>query len=111
MINWGAKNKGYMTTAHKKWRMQNLAKHNASGAKYRAAKLQATPKWLTKQHLKEIEQFYIDAEYLTLLTKENFVVDHIIPLQGKKVCGLHVPWNLQLLTQLENSKKGNRLEK
>lgn len=76
-------------------------------AKARADKLLRTPKWLTKEQLQEIKQFYIDAEYLTYYTKVQFEVDHIIPLRGKHVSGLHVPNNLQLLTEKENEIKHN----
>ena len=106
--NWLEKNKGYTTIAHKKWREDNLAKHNANGAKYRASRLLATPKWLNKEHLEKIEEFYKEAENLTKITGIKYTVDHIIPLQGKDVCGLHVPWNLQVITQTENIRKLNR---
>lgn len=86
----------------------NPGKQCAYVAKRNAAKLQATPKWLTKAHHLEIEGFYIEAARLTRETSIPHEVDHIVPLQGKTVRGLHVPWNLQILTKFENSSKGNK---
>src|ERR1035437_8848022 len=89
----------------RKWEKNNPGKMNAKTAKRRAAKLQATPK-LTKAQHKEIQAFYIEAVRLTNTTGISHEVDHIIPLQGKTVSGLHVPWNLQILTASENASKG-----
>lgn len=87
----------------------NRGKVNALKALYRAMKLQATPKWLTKEHKQQIQEIYIESTRLTKETGIKHVVDHIIPLQGRIVSGLHVPWNLQILTFSENSKKSNKL--
>ncbi len=83
---------------------------NARCMKRYAAKIQATPKWLTKAHFKEMEWFYIEAARLTKETGIKHEVDHIVPLQGENVRGLHVPWNLQILTKSENIIKGNKLK-
>lgn len=92
-----------------KWVKNNPDKNAASRAKGRAAKLKATPSWLTTEHLKEIERFYRVAKILKQISKQEFHVDHIVPLQGENVCGLHVPWNLQILKATVNCGKRNKL--
>jgi 5-methylcytosine-specific restriction endonuclease McrA len=70
---------------------------------------QATPKWLKQRHKKEIRAAYEGAILMTELMGEKYVVDHIVPLNGKTVCGLHVPWNLRVITEKENTAKSNKL--
>jgi 5-methylcytosine-specific restriction endonuclease McrA len=69
----------------------------------------ATPPWITKEQKLQIRQMYLQAQKLTKMTGERYVVDHIIPLINDSVCGLHVPWNLRVMTQEENLKKSNKL--
>jgi 5-methylcytosine-specific restriction endonuclease McrA len=69
----------------------------------------ATPKWLSVGQKMEIRLKYRLAIELSRRTGERYVVDHIVPLQGGEVCGLHVPWNLEVVTQAENLKKSNKL--
>lgn len=91
------------------WNKQNSALKLYYTRKRQANKLNATPNWLTSEQLKEIERYYEIAKVLSLLMSVSLEVDHIIPLQGKNVRGLHVPWNLQILPASENRKKGNRV--
>ena len=69
----------------------------------------ATPRWLTKEQKNAVKQLYVEAQRLTKLTGERYVVDHIVPLINDEVCGLHVPWNLRVITQDENLVKSNKL--
>jgi 5-methylcytosine-specific restriction endonuclease McrA len=69
---------------------------------------EATPKWLTPAERLQMRDLYVQARKLTELTRERYVVDHIVPLRGEAVCGLHVPWNLRVITQDENLKKSNK---
>ena len=91
-----------------KWNAENKDRTNAISARRRAAKLNATPAWLTEEHFKQMQRYYTVREWVQSILGENIEVDHIEPLQGENVRGLHVPWNLQLLTELENIRKGNK---
>jgi hypothetical protein len=68
----------------------------------------ATPKWLAPAERLQMRNLYVQARKMTELTRERYVVDHIVPLRGEDVCGLHVPWNLRVITQEENLKKSNK---
>jgi hypothetical protein len=70
---------------------------------------QATPKWLTPEQKLEMRLKYRLAIELSRRLGVPYAVDHIIPLQGEEVCGLHVPWNIEVITQEENLKKSNKL--
>ena len=84
----------------KVWRKANAGRVQAYTAMRRAAERTQCPSWTDQRAILEIY----------LKCPEGFTVDHIVPLRGKAVSGLHVPWNLQYLTFAENRAKGNRHE-
>ena len=96
--------------SRRKWKKANLDKVNAGTQARRLRIRGAMPEWLTEFDLFVIQEYYYKAKRLEELTGQKWHVDHIHPLKGKDVCGLHVPWNLQLLPALHNLKKGNKLE-
>jgi len=93
-------NKAKKVAASMLWRQNNRGKSNAIAMRRYVAKLQRVPPWAD---LTAIKQVYAKAAQCGL------TVDHVYPLRGKLVSGLHVANNLQLLTQTENSKKGNKM--
>ena len=91
------------------WKQNNLVQVRADTKARRRKHKNATPPWLTRKQKGEIRQLYEMAITMTKTTGEQYVVDHIIPLRSPDVCGLHVPWNLRVITQEENLKKSNKI--
>lgn len=108
--SWQDKNREYVNHYNNEWRKLNSDKHAERQAKRRAQKLQATPLWLEDHSRAHIKRTYSLAKLMTEITGESYHVDHIVPLSGKNVCGLHVPWNLQVLPADINLKKSNKFE-
>lgn len=102
------KNKVKIRKITRRYVNKNRAMITCFNAKRRAAKLQRTPKWLTKEDFVCIQRIYRKAQAATKRIGVLYHVDHIYPLQGRKVSGLHVPGNLQILTAEENVRKNNK---
>ena len=100
------KYKAVVASAGKKWRRGNPGVVNAKTAKRRAALRHATPAWAD---LCAIRKIYIEAAGLSRETGISHEVDHIVPLQSPKVCGLHAEQNLQIIYATANRKKHNHL--
>ena len=84
------------------------------GVIYRWKIKRGTPCWLDDDQLKQIRDIYKERKHrnkiqgLTNKSHPDFWnVDHIVPLMHPLVCGLHVPWNLQLMRRCENASKSN----
>jgi hypothetical protein len=105
-----AKNREKVAATKKTYAQSNKHKINASVACREAAKAQRTPAWLTDDDHWMIEQAYELAALRTKMFGMVWHVDHVIPLRGKTVSGLHTPYNLQVIMGSENCRKGNRVQ-
>lgn len=76
--------------------------------KREAGKINRTPSWLNAEEKMLIKAKYKEASWMTTRTGIKHHVDHIVPLLGKNVSGLHVPWNLRVIPARENIRKGNK---
>jgi hypothetical protein len=105
-VEWYSENKGRRAQSYSEWAKSNKHIVNAVRSRRRAAKLRATPSWANPEAIRAV---YERAAYLTRETGVRHEVDHVYPLQGKKVCGLHCEANLRVVTKSENLSKHNRM--
>ncbi len=98
--DWRSKNKDKIL----KYQKDNAALYAFHAAKRRAKVRRATPPWA---NMDAIKSFYFEAARLTKITGIPHDVDHIVPITHEYISGLHCEFNLQILTEQENSKKHN----
>lgn len=91
------------------WRNKNRAGYLSIRYARKRNLKQATPPWLTDDHKRQIRAIYDHARDCRIVSGQEYHVDHKVPLKHPLVCGLHVPWNLQVLPQDVNDRKGNTL--
>lgn len=104
---WGAANRERRRAINKKWRDANPVKVLALSNKSHADRLNRTPAWADLQKIREI---YAQARAMSEMLGEVWHVDHVVPLRGRKVSGLHVHTNLQIMPGIDNQKKINKFE-
>ena len=111
-IIWRQKNPDHENAklCKKIYRINNPAVCQALTVKRRVSKINRTPVWTTETDIWMMKEIYELSELRTRLTGISWHVDHIIPLQGVRVSGLHTPYNLQVIPAMENIKKGNKFE-
>lgn len=102
---WRSKHSALVRTIKSAWKQRNPHKVAADTRKRQAAQLRATPTWADH---KAIEQYYLIAAYLTAELGTPFHVDHVVPLQGETVCGLHAHTNVSIALGAWNCSKSNR---
>ena len=106
-MKWQQENRERYRATRREYAKNNRDKRNAEQALRRGAKLSATPSWLTDDHRFIMREIYSLSALRSEMTGVPHHVDHIVPLRGINVCGLHVPWNLQVITAADNLTKSN----
>lgn len=89
---------------------QNKSFYLAYSKTRKATIKRACPNSLSEEDFEKIKQIYLECKKISDETGIVHHVDHIVPLNGENVCGLHVPWNLQIITAEENLRKSNKYE-
>jgi hypothetical protein len=96
---WHKEHKEAVRAHARKYYQKNKGYYKAKRTNREKAIKQATPTWVDKS---EFVKIYGEVP-------QGYHVDHIVPIKGSNVCGLHVPWNLQYLSATENLRKSNKV--
>ena len=104
-LAWRTANKERVKVTKASWRKRESAEVNAAQMRRYAAKLKRTPKWADKEKIRKV--YELCARFRSLGC--DFEVDHVIPLLGRNVCGLHVHNNLEIIEARQNRSKSNQL--
>lgn len=107
---WRIKNREQAVLATKRWNDENPTRVLVNMKKYRLAKLRRCPRWLPEEKHEVIAALYATAREMSVATGTKYEVDHVYPLRGKLVSGLHVPLNLRIVLRFKNRSKHNRFE-
>jgi hypothetical protein len=108
---WIKKNPEKYKQFYKKCYENNKSKIMSYAAKRRALKRNAVPSWFDSVK-NSVDAIYAMRDWMNLtMFGIKYEVDHIIPLKNNNVCGLHVPNNLQIITEYENRSKQNKFYK
>lgn len=98
----------HLREAFADWYSKNRVSQIEKAVMRRKKVIDATPSWLSQEHRKQISEIYFSCVHLSNETGIEHHVDHIVPIAGRRVCGLHVPWNLQVIPASENLSKSNK---
>lgn len=107
---WKVANHERVALTKREWAKKNQERlkpiYAAHSRTRQSKKRMACPSWVDKN---QIEEIYLRRQEISNDTGVEYHVDHYYPLRGKTICGLHVPWNLQIITAEENAAKGNKM--
>ena len=108
-LKWQQENREKSRSSSLAWAKRNKQKICRNTMAYNNRKAHAQPSWLSAIQLAQVAEMYDVALAKTVQTGIVHHVDHIYPLKGLEGCGLHVPWNLQVIPAFENLSKGNKV--